>query len=226
MLAFFEKLIAKKNETAITKHDEWRGLVVTLADGHELDEEAVLGTLEHCGRSVDDLQAAVELVKQRREWASQIAVVPAAKAEIARIEAERKAAQDELNVAIRRHNDRITPLVELEIAAVATLQIADLARQHLAASCTDESLKSRIVAARDAIRKNNGPLARLIDLRGSRRAELGRLERADAKPEQIEQAEKHAAELNAEISRLESETRQFQAEMESVFAEKLAVMAL
>ena len=122
-------------------------------------------TLDDCQKSLDQLQQAVELVRQRREWAAQIEAVPAAKAEIAHIKAERKAATDELNIAIRVHNDRIKDFPLQEQQASGVMQVADFARQKLGETCLDSSLKERLAAARDAIRKNHAPLNRLSELR-------------------------------------------------------------
>lgn len=226
MLNLLQRLKARKAESEITLRDQWLGLVQAVADDDEPDDDNLLATLDDCGKSLDELEAAVALVKQRCEWAAQIEAVPAAKVEIQMIEAERKAATDEINIAIRKHNDRIKVFPLQEQQAISVMQVADLARQRLSETCTDESLKSRIVAARDAIRKIYDPLNKMIERRGSRRAELGRLERANSKPELLATAQIQAAEFDHEIARLESETRQLQAEIDVLHGEALDVMAI
>lgn len=227
MLDLLQRLKARKTEGEITLRDQWLGLVQAVADDDPPDDDNLLTTLDDCGKSLDELEAAVALVKQRREWAAQMAGAADARAESAACESERKAARVELFDAQSKYNERVNALSEREQKAAAVLTTADLARQKLQETSSDQSLKDRIGKAREGIKQIHEPLARLIERRGDRRQELARIERSDnSTAEQVSQAEKHATELDAEISRLESETRQFQVEMESVFAEKLEVMAL
>lgn len=227
MLEFLTKLKTKQTETAISKHDEWLALVVAVCDGDEPAEDAVLETLEHCGRSVEDLQAAVELVRQRREWTTQMATVPAARAEATAIEAERTAARVELFDAQSKYNERLKALSEREQAVVVRLSTGEAARQSLQGTSSDQSLTDRIDKAREGIKQIHAPLARLVERRGDRRHELTRVEASNhAGSGEVEAARKHATELDAEISRLESEQLRLQAEIEAAFAEKLDIMAL
>ena len=227
MLEFLTKLKTKQTETAISKRDEWLALVVAVCDGDEPAEAAVLKTLEHCGRSVEDLQQAVELVRQRREWTAQMATVPAARAEVAAIETKKTAARVELFDAQSKYNARLKALSEREQEVIVVLSTGETARQLLQGTSTDQSLQDRIDKAREGIKQIHAPLARLIERRGDRRHELTRIERsANANAEQVSQAEKHATELDDEIGRLESEQLRLQAEIEAVFAEKLEVLAI
>ena len=227
MLEFLTKLKTKQTETAINKHDEWLALVVAVADGDEPAEDAVLETLEHCGRTVEDLQAAVELVRQRREWTTQMATVPAARAEAAAIEASRKAARVELFDAQSKYNELNAALAMREQANIKTLSTAEAARQSLQGTSTDQSLTNRIHKAREGIKQIHAPLARLVERRGDRRHELTRVETSnDAGSGEVEAARKHATEHDAEINRLESEQHRLQAEIEAAYLEKLDIMAL
>ena len=88
MIAFLEKLTRRKIETATQRRSQWSQLVGDVADEKQNDPDAVLTELEQCGRSVDDLQKAVELLRQRREWRKQFD--SGAKAEAELMDSQRK----------------------------------------------------------------------------------------------------------------------------------------
>lgn len=227
MLDLLQRLKMRKAESEFTRRDQWLGLVQVVADDDPPDDDNLLTTLDDCGKSLDELEAAVALVKQRREWTAQMATVPAARAEAAAIETERTAARVELFDAQSKYNERLKALSEREQAVIAVLSTGETARQSLQGTSTNQSLQDRIDKAREDSRPIHERHRRLCETRGDRRHELTRVERADnATAEQIEQARKHATELDAEISRLESEQQRLQAEIEAVFAEKLEVLAI
>ena len=227
MLDLLQRLKMRKAESEFTRRDQWLGLVQVVADDDPPDDDNLLTTLDDCGKSLDELEAAVALVKQRREWTAQMATVPAARAEAAAIETERKAARVELFDAQSKYNELNAALAMREQANITTLSTAEAARQSLQGTSTDQSLTDRIDKARADSRPIHERHRRLCETRGDRRHELTRVEGSnDAAPDEVERARKHATEHDAEINRLESEQHRLQAEIEAAYLEKLDIMAL
>ena len=82
---FLERLTTRKNEVARTASSEWQALVLDVADGKEIDPDAVLSDLDRLGKAPEDLVKAVALLSQRRGWAATVAAGAEAEVEHPRI---------------------------------------------------------------------------------------------------------------------------------------------
>lgn len=131
----------------------------TTADKLAADEKfapaAVERLLADSGRTPADLKAAVELMRQRQQWATVVAGVPVLEKERASIN-DRIAAEDrKLAAAEQAHTDATAPLhFRLDLIR-AGMRDADDARHRLIETCPYGELTAKLAALRN----------RLIELR-------------------------------------------------------------
>ena len=172
MLDLLQRLKTRKAESEITRRDQWLGLVQVVAHDDPPDDDNLLTTLEDCGKSLDELEAAVELVKRREAWATQIEAAPGARAELVQLNQQQAAAKAVLDEAAKAYDEVRKSIGELARRAQQIVDQADLARRELQGSSTCPELKARIQAAQDKSREVQPRLQQLLENRGDERTEL------------------------------------------------------
>src|SRR3990172_9076318 len=85
---------AFRRQTA-DRASEWSAFVATVADS-KTDAESVPAALEAFGKTFDDLETAVDLLRQRRTWAAAAALEAEAKKQLDQIERDVAAARQRL----------------------------------------------------------------------------------------------------------------------------------
>jgi len=81
MLNVLGKLSIRKTEVSQANQAIWSKLVVDVADETLSSADAILTALDGLQRTPEDLQAAIELLNQRREWAAVVAAGDSAESE-------------------------------------------------------------------------------------------------------------------------------------------------
>lgn len=140
MISLIER-IAEKQRSRIEKHQaSFKQLVTMVADGKEPDVDLVEETLTASGKSLDDLQAAVQLLERRRTLRRQFDQGPVITKERAELEKKIVAADQAFEQAERRHEATVAPLVGRMSQVVAGQRHAADARERLIESCADPEL--------------------------------------------------------------------------------------
>lgn len=139
MLNVLKKLSAKRAENSGARQAEWVGLVTGTADENGLEPGVLLMALDRLGRSIEELQAAVELLARRRGWAVQAAAGDAAEESYAGLLLQERAGEKALEILIKKHRQKGEPLDRLiETARLAISSGAD-ARRRLLETAGDEA---------------------------------------------------------------------------------------
>jgi chromosome segregation ATPase len=118
--------------------------VERIADSDEPDADYVTEVLDECGKSLDDLRLAVELLQERRELKAKLNTVPRLSAERSRIERQIAAADAELEAADKKHAETVYPLQnELEVLK-EQVWAGEQARTKLHDTCADPNLRAQL----------------------------------------------------------------------------------
>jgi hypothetical protein len=197
-----ERIVGKQRERQAARAADFRGVVVQIADGKEPDTDFVAQVLHEAGKSLDDLQKAVELLQRRRELRRQLDSVPRLMAKRREIETKIAAANHDLEAAEQRHTDVVVPL-QGELADLRSDTFAgEQARGELQRTCVDPELLARLadVTARlQGARQEAADMRKAIhDYRNWAETDRQRAEGAfpdDAK-ERIERAELRESRAN------------------------------
>ena len=139
MLNVLEKLSAKKAENAGARQSDWVGLVTGVADENGLEPGALLAALDRLGKSIEELQAAVELLARRRGWAVQAAAGDDAEASYADLQTQERASEKALQLLIAKHTAKCEPLGRQIETARQTISAAADARRRLLETAGDEA---------------------------------------------------------------------------------------
>jgi hypothetical protein len=140
MISLIER-IAEKQRARIEKHQaSFKQLVTMVADGKEPNVDLVEETLAASGKSLDDLQAAVQLLERRRALRKQFDQGPAFTKERAELEKKIITADQAFEQAERRHEAAVAPLVARMSQVVTGQRQAETAREQLTESCADLEL--------------------------------------------------------------------------------------
>ena len=140
-----EKIAGRQKERQQQKVQSYRDLIKQIAaGGKEPDPASVEATLEATGKSLDDLQKAVQLCEQRMTWKAQVAMVPSLEKERDRLNREIAAADKVLEEAEAHHSEVTGPL-HGELAQIKDgMNDASTARSRLFDTCDDESLWQKL----------------------------------------------------------------------------------
>jgi hypothetical protein len=126
-----ERLKAKAQQRAQT----FAELVAAVDSGKPPKPDVIAGILEDSGRTVAELQSAVELVRQRRQWEAEAAEHDLHLAETHAIAQAREEAAERYRQALielrRQHNETVATLEARYAAAAAGLERAAGARNRL-----------------------------------------------------------------------------------------------
>ena len=243
MLDLLQRLKTRKAESEITRRDQWLGLVQAVVDGDEPDDDNLLTTLDDCGKSLDELEAAVALVNRRKAWVAQIEAAPGARAELVQLGQQQTAAKAVLDEAAKVYDAVRQSTGELARHAQQIVDQADLARREIQGSSTCPELKARIQAAQDKSREVQPRLQQLLEVRGTERTELRAMTDAAeylSKPptrgisravrnvtaEDIERQEARIEDLDSKIEPLEEIIRQATADADEARRLQLEPLAI
>ena len=139
MLKVLEKLTARKAEILKADQATWSKLVADVHDEKLKDADKILAELEKLDRTPEDLQAACELLIQRRAWAAELE----AGRKAATDHAKHLAAIDSENAAFKRamdeHEAKLAPLMNKCDAGVQRISLGDSARRGLLETVSAEA---------------------------------------------------------------------------------------
>jgi hypothetical protein len=139
MLNILEKLSAKKAENAGARQAEWVGVVSGVADENGVEPGALLVALDRLDKSIEELQAAAELLAKRRAWAATAAAGDAAEESYAGLLLQERASEKALEILIQKHRSKCEPLGrQIDAARLAISSGAD-ARRRLLETAGDEA---------------------------------------------------------------------------------------
>lgn len=124
-----------------------------VADGKEPDVDLVEETLASSGKSLDDLQAAVQLLERRRALRKQFDQGPALTKERAELEKKIITADEAFEQAERRHEATVAPLVARMSQVVAGQRQGTDAREALIESCADSELVTALAEVTKYLRE-------------------------------------------------------------------------
>ena len=136
-----DRIVGKQRERQET---DFCDVVVQIADGNEPDADLVAQSLRDAGKSLDDLQKAVELLQQRRELQKKWDAVPGLMAQRQQLQQQIAKANRELEAAERKHYAIVNPIIsELDQLKEATYE-GEKAKQELWDTCTDLALLDKL----------------------------------------------------------------------------------
>jgi chromosome segregation ATPase len=179
-----------------------------VADGREPDADSLAGVLRDTGKTLDDLAADVETMRQRRRWADQVAAVPKLQAELAEHQATIAAANAELEAAEQRYEELTNPIVWDCQRLQDELAAADRARDSLAKSCLDGEALGELAAVRAELQAKREERFNLHGERQRKQKALGDVRDALASYKPIHPGDRElwgreAAAIEAELARLD-----------------------
>lgn len=204
-----------------------------LASGEKVTAAAVEKLLAESGKTPAELEAAVELAKQRSQWHEQRRKAAALEKEQAALKGRILAEDKKLAEAETAHADATRPLyARLHDIKVAISDASD-ARRNLIKTCPDAALKTELVAvtqrlielrAEAAALRERGELVKQADCEdeAARRMAEGivpgaRTTRIDELRERAARARKAGEEALAALPAVQTETEKLEREEEAVY---------
>ncbi len=136
-----ERIRGKKREFQMDFH----ALVRFVADDKAPETDVIARALQDAGKTVEDLQKAVELLQRRRQWWQAIAQAETLEAERAGIHKQIAAANRELDLAQERHDEVVWPLDNKLHRIAQAVNEADDARRKLWDTCVNPELLDAMV---------------------------------------------------------------------------------
>jgi chromosome segregation ATPase len=163
--------------------------------------------LRDTGKTLDDLAADVETMRQRRRWADQVAAVPKLQAELAEHQATIAAANAELEAAEQRYEEITNPHAWECQRIQDELGAADRARDSLARSCLDPEALGELAAVRAELQGKRQERLDLHNQRQRKQEALRNVKAALGSFKPIHEADRElwqreAAGLEAELAEL------------------------
>ena len=138
-MQILEKLTARKAEVQRSNQAAWSTLVASVHDEKLTNADKILTALEKLGRTPEEMQAACELLIQRRAWAAELAAGRQAEKD----HTNHSAAIDAENEAFKRaqaeHEARLCPLIGRRDAGVRLISAGETARRQLLETVSDEA---------------------------------------------------------------------------------------
>jgi len=222
--AFWDKVAGRQRVRKQTCEQEFRSMVLQLADGKEPDAERVEDLLREMGKSISDLRQAVELYVGRRDLRALFDSIPEYQKERQSVEQKLKEADRLLALAEAAHEEATTPLYRRMRVLDSDTSAAWDAERQLQATCPDQSLHDRLSRATTRMGTINSERytyqVKLKDCRGWVESNQEALKsagrtRAEEHKERIErygkvivESEKAMVKLNAEFESLQNEERE------------------
>lgn len=151
-----EKITKKQKDRYRERQDAFRELVHSVADEREPDADRVEQILFASHKTVEDLQKAVEVLRQRREVRARLDTIPALEAERAKLIKQISAADRALEEAEQKHTITTGPLHARVQQIRDAIRDAAQDRQQMIETCTNQTLVQQLadVTARRAAAGN------------------------------------------------------------------------
>jgi len=148
MIDFLVKLTSRKLTRTAEKATAWQRLVLRAESVTEHNVDSFLDELDLLGRSVSELDEAVALLLQRRQWATTVAAGDDAEAELEKTRTQIEEEESKFAKLHSAHESKMDALLERRNEAVFKLARGDDARRDLRRTAGGDS-RSRAVAAID-----------------------------------------------------------------------------
>lgn len=212
----FRKVKRKAEQRASDTFGQyWESIIRPLAEGRDVDEEAIVQSAEAIGRNPEQVESDVELFRQRQKMADELKSVPAWQRESERLQA----VIDKAAAELQGHQQRLQAIIDSTYAQRQEIENRiSGCTQHateLANTCPNPSLASReqeLTEQRKELLDRRRPLIESLS-RGQ-----GSLVGA------LEHAESQVAEFQDQASRGDDDARQYAARMrESVAGYKVRI---
>ena len=146
MLNLLEMLSSRLAQKQRQQATGWSQFVGDVLDEKLRDADEILSGLERLGKSPEDLQAAITLLLQRREWAGAVAAGDAAEAEYPKLTQQAADAEQALKKLIDAHHTKFASLGDKIERARNAISAGAGARRELLETC---SLESQMAATAD-----------------------------------------------------------------------------
>lgn len=203
--ALFARIQGKKREFVMGFHD----LVRLVGDDKAPEPESIARALQDAGKTVDDLQQAVELLQRRRQWRQVMTHVESLETERADIRKQIDTANRELAEAEQRHTDTVWPLEGRLLQIAQATRDAEDARRQLWNTCANPELI-------DALAELNSEVSVLATRRNQlsqERDALMRRGQADLEEAAHARSEADAQALRNRSQHQKAQAKQFDAEL-------------
>ena len=144
LMSVFERLSQVATHYKQACYSDYKSIVVAIADGDEPDTERLRDILLANDKTVDDLQADVKLLLERRELRKQYEALPELRQR--KTEAERQIAEAdrELEAAEQRHAEQTAPFYSQLYDINRAIQAGNSAMRRLFETCNDDELLAEL----------------------------------------------------------------------------------
>ena len=142
MLNILEKLTIRRSERKKQNAASWSQFVGDVCDERTKDADEILSALDRLQKSPEELQAACELLIQRREWSRQAADGSAAESIYEKLQEQESAAETELENLIEGHQKKQIPLQNKLESARNAISVSADARRRLLETAGGESKRA------------------------------------------------------------------------------------
>lgn len=140
-----EKITKKQKDRFRERQDEFRQLVHAVADEREPDADRVEEILQASQKTIEDLQKAVEVLRQRREVRARLDTIPTLEAERTKLIKQISAADRALEEAEQKHAITTGPLHARVQQIRDAVRDAANDRKTLIETCTNQTLVQQLV---------------------------------------------------------------------------------
>lgn len=130
-------------------YSDYKSIVVAIADGDEPNAEHIRDILLANDKTVEDLHDDVKLLLERRALRKQYDVLPELHQRKAENEQKIAEADQELEAAKQRHNERTAPFYSRLYDINRGIKAANAAMQQLFETCNDEELIAELEQLRE-----------------------------------------------------------------------------
>ncbi len=143
----FAKIAGRHQERQLARKADFKTLVKSVADGQEPDPDEVERVLAETGKTLEDLQHAVELFLKRRALKSTVDQKPKLLKEREQLERQIGQASDALTAAEQKYKETTDPLLgQRDYIRDQMLEI-DRAKSELERTCDDQDLLNELAKA-------------------------------------------------------------------------------
>ena len=144
LMSVFERLSQVATHYKQACYSDYKSIVVAIADGDEPDTERLRDILLANDKTVDDLQADIKLLLERRELRKQYEALPELRQR--KTEAERQVAEAdrELEAAEQRHAEQTAPFYSQLYDINRAIQAGNSAMRRLFETCNDDELLAEL----------------------------------------------------------------------------------
>ncbi len=143
----FAKIAGRHQERQQARKADFKALVKSVADGQEPDPDEVERILAETGKTLEDLQHAVELFLKRRALKATIDQKPKLQKEREHIEKQISQASDALTAAEQKYKETTDPLLGQRDYIRDQLLEIDRAKSELERTCDDQDLLHELAKA-------------------------------------------------------------------------------